>query len=152
MIIDWDRESQGADLEVYPEGTYKVIISGFEKVTASTGTPQVRWRANILEPQELLNKPITIHTALTEKSLWKIARLVKACGLDVKALGKMEIISPAFLRVLDRCVRRTSYWHLVITPDNKGRERNEVDDFRLDSDQPTEQVIGLEEIPEFLKE
>jgi hypothetical protein len=152
MIMDWEKESAGGELNVYPEGTYKICITGFEKVTASTGTPQIRWRASILSPVEFLNKPITIHTPLTEKSLWKLARLVKAAGLDAKALGKMEVNSPAFERVLERCKRRTSYWHLAVTPNNKGQERNEVDDFKVDNEQEQDQEIALEDVPEFLKE
>lgn len=152
--INWDKESQGGDLTVYPEGTYKVSITGYEQVTASTGTQQIRWRATILEPTDYINKPITTHTALTDKSLWKIARLVKACGIDMKALGTMEVNSPAFLKVLDRTLRRTTYWHLTVTLDNKGKERNEIDDFKLDSEQAVELAAdnSIDETPEFLRE
>jgi hypothetical protein len=149
--MDWEKEAAN-EINVYPEGTYKVSINDFEQVTASTGTHQIRWKASILAPKEYLGKPITIHTALTDKSLWKIANLVKACGIDTKALGIMEVGSTAFLRVLDRCKRRTSYWHLIITPNNKGQERNEVDDFRVDNDQTTEQNIDIDDVPDFLKE
>ena len=145
--IDWDKEGEGSGYTVYPEGTYKVSITGYEQVTASTGTPQIRWKASILEPSEYFNKPITLHTPLTEKSLWKIARLVKACGLDLKSLGKMEIGGKAFLNVLDRCLRRTTYWHLVITPNNKGQERNEIDDFKLDDEQMIEETIQEDDAP-----
>ena len=85
--INWSKESEGGDYMVYPDGTYKVAINGFEEVTASTGTQQIRWKATILEPIEYVGKPITTHTALTEKSYWRIARLVKACGIDMKALA-----------------------------------------------------------------
>ena len=151
--INWSEESKGEGFQVYPEGTYKVTIVGYEQVTAKTGTPQIRWKATILEPTELIGKNITLHTPLTTKSLWKIARLVKACGIDMASLGTMEIGSKAFLHVLDRCLRRTVYWHVSIGADNNGNQRNEIDDFRLDSEQ---EVIGLqkqeEELPPFLKE
>ena len=150
--MNWDKESQGSgDYQVYPDGTYKVSITGFEQVTASTGTPQIRWKATILEPQEYVGKPITMHTALTEKSLWKLARLVKACGLDVKALGQCEINTPAFLHVLDQCCRRSTYWHLIVTPNPKGQPRNEVDDFKVDQDQEAPSIVE-DDVPEFLKE
>jgi hypothetical protein len=153
MIMDWGKESEGGELHVYPEGTYKVSVNSFEKVTASTGTEQIRWKATILEPVEYVGKPITIHTALTDKSLWRVARLVKACGVDVKSLMKMEVLSPAFMQVLEACCRRTSYWHMIVTPNNKGQERNEVDDFRLDEEQEIVSIPqGDEEIPDFLKE
>jgi hypothetical protein len=151
-VMDWEKESQGGDYMVYPEGTYKVSITSYEQVTASTGTKQIRWRASILEPVDYINKPITIHTPLTEKSLWKIALLVKACGVDMKALGTMEVNTPAFLHVLDRVVRKTTYWHLTVTLDNKGKERNEVDDFKLDAEQEIETITVDEDVPEFLRD
>ena len=64
----------------------------------------------------------------------------------------MEVGSSAFLQVLERCCRRTSYWHLVVAPDNKGRERNEVDDFKVDTEQEIETVNNCDDIPDFLKE
>lgn len=149
--IDWEKEAANEYI-TYPEGTYKVSISGYEETTASTGTKQIRWKASIMDPSEYIGKPITIHTALTDKSLWRIAKLVKGCGLSLKDLGAMEVGSAAFFRVLDRCVRRTTYWHLVITLDNKGRERNEVDDFRVDTEQGEDNAPTGEDVPAFLKE
>lgn len=152
MNLNWEKESEGGEFTMYPEGTYKVIITGYEQVKASTGTNQIRWKAAIMEPVDYINKPVVTHTALTEKSLWKLARLVKACGIDMKSLGTMEVNTPAFLNVLDRVVRRTAYWHLAVTLDNKGKERNEVDDFKLDAEQEIETITNEEDVPEFLKE
>ncbi len=150
MKIDWEKEAANEYI-TYPEGTYKVSINGYEETTASTGTKQIRWKASILEPQDYIGKPITIHTALTDKSLWRIARLVKGCGISLKDLGACEVGSSAFFRALDLCLRRTAYWHLVVTLDNKGRERNEVDDFRVDTDQG-EATPTVDDEPDFLKE
>ena len=153
MRIDWDKEGAGNEYQVYPEGTYKVSINGYEETTASTGTKQIRWKATILEPTEYVGKPITLHTALTEKALWRIARLVKGCGLSLKELGAMEVGSNAFFRVLDSCVQRTAYWHLVVQLDNKQRDRNEVDDFRVDNEQgEAELEPPIDDAPEFAKE
>lgn len=150
MRMDWEKEGSN-EYMVYPEGTYKVTINGYEETTASTGTKQIRWKASILEPAEYLGKPLTIHTAITEKSLWRIARLVKGCGLSLKEVGVMETGSAAFFKVLDQCLRRTSFWHVIVTLDNKGRERNEVDDFKIDTEAP---AVGepADDVPEFLKE
>ena len=145
--MDWEKEGQGSgEYIVYPEGTYKITINGYERVTARTGTPQIRWKASILEG-EYIGKNITTHTPLTEKSLWKVARLVKACGVDLKTLGKMDTDSKAFNTALSKCIRRSAYWHLSVGLDNKGEQRNEVDDFKLDPDQS----VPEEEVPEFLK-
>jgi hypothetical protein len=150
--IDWEKEA-GNEYQVYPEGTYKVTINGYEETTASTGTKQIRWKASILEPKQYIDKPITIHTALTEKSLWRVARLVKGCGINLKTLGKMELFSNAFFKVLDSCVRRTAYWHLAVVQDNKGNDRNDVDDFRVDNDQqPIDAAPADDDAPDFLKE
>jgi hypothetical protein len=89
---------------------------------------------------------------LTDKSLWKIARLVKGCGINLKELAKMETSSKAFFRVLDSCLRRTSFWHLQVVLDNKGNERNDVDDFRIDVEQQPAAVTEEEDTPPFLKE
>ena len=150
MKMDWEKEG-GNEYQVYPEGTYKVVINGYEETTASTGTKQIRWKASIIEPADYVGKPITVHTALTDKSLWRIARLVKGCGISLKELGACEVGSSAFFRALDACVRRSAYWHLMVNKDNKGRDRNEVDDFRVDEDQSAAQA-GIDEVPEFLKE
>jgi len=151
MKMDWEKEAQNEYI-VYPEGTYKVSINGYEETTASTGTKQIRWKASIMEPQEYIGKPITVHTALTDKSLWRVARLVKGCGISLKELGACEVGSNAFFKALDMCIRRTSFWHLVVTLDNKGRERNEVDDFRVDTEQGETPTASPDDVPEFLKE
>ena len=150
MKMDWEKEGANEYI-TYPEGTYRVSINGYEETTASTGTKQIRWKASILEPTEYIGKPITIHTALTDKSLWRTARLVRGCGISLKDLGACEVGSAAFFRALDYCVRRSAYWHLIVTLDNKQRERNEVDDFKVDDDQASP-TVGEEEVPSFLKE
>jgi hypothetical protein len=146
--MDWEKEG-GNEYQVYPAGTYKVVINGYEETTASTGTKQIRWKASILEPTDYVGKPITVHTALTDKALWRVARLVKGCGISLKELGACEVGSGAFFKALDRCIRRTTYWHLLVTLDNKQRERNEVDDFKVDEDQGPATGVG-EDVPEFL--
>jgi len=152
MKMNWEKEGAGGDFQVYPEGTYKVSINDYEPVTASTGTKQIRWKATIMEPKEYLGKPVTLHTALTDKSLWKIARLVKACGFDLKALGTQETGSPAFYKILDSCKRRTSFWHMAVVMDNKGKDKNEIDDFKTDPDQAADwSEEKIDDEPEFLK-
>jgi len=154
MTIDWDKASEGGDFQVYPTGTYKVSVNNYEEVTASTGTKQIRWKTTIMEPKEYIGKPFTTHTPLTPASLWKLAKLVKACSIDVKSLGTMVIPSPAFYKVLESCKRRTAYWHLVKDVNNKGKDVNEVDDFKIDNDQVAEAIdnIIVDDVPPFLKE
>ena len=146
--IDWDKEGEGS-FTVYPAGTHKVKINKWEQVTAKTGTKQIRWSSTIMTDE--ITGPFTVHTPLTDKALWKIAKLVKACGF--KDLGKMEIGSLAFNKVLDGCIGRTAYWTISIGPDQKGNERNEVDDFRPDNEQEvlSLDVASNDDTPDFLK-
>ena len=148
--MDWETEGKGGDFTVYPEGTYLVCINGYERVTASTGTPQVRWKASILDG-EFVGKPVTLHTPLTEKSLWKIARLVKACGIDLHGLAKMDIDGKAFNNVLDKCLNRTVFFVMGVSPDNKGRDRNDINEFRMDTKQKIITVDDEADTPDFLK-
>ena len=150
MDMDWGKESQRSVL--YPEATYKVRIDTIEKLQASTGTWQYRWKARILEPRELEGKQITDHTALTEKSLWKLAWLVSACGVEVNKLPKMSVDSPLFHQVVKSCEGRTVYWHVTIGLNNRGEERNQIDDYKKDEEQSPFEFVSNDELPEFLKE
>jgi len=149
MRIDWEKEGD-VEYRVYPEGTYRIKITGYEETTASTGTKQIRWRGVVIAPQDHVNGPVTTHTALTEKSLWRLARLVKACGISLKEAGSMEVGSPAFFRVLDACKGRTTYWQMSKGVDNKGRERNEIDDFVVD-DECEGTISNDDDAPSFVK-
>jgi hypothetical protein len=148
--MDWGKEAESTG-QTYPAGTYKVVIDRWERVTAKTGTPQIRWYASIQMPEKYLGKFIVDHTPLTEKALWRCAILVKACGIDVNKLGKMDTNGSAFAKVLDSCKGRAAYWRLTIEPDLNGIERNRIDDYQPDTEQA---AAGKEEDyePEFLKE
>ena len=132
MIVDWEAEQ---DRMVYPQGTYKVVIKEFERVTASTGTEQIRWRAVIVEPEEHKDRTIVDHCALTDKAIWRLQKFVKAAGLDAKTLGKTDTTSPQFDKILHTCVGRKMFWAVSEDVDNKGLPRNNVNDFVNDLDQ-----------------
>ena len=152
MNMDWEKESS-REFKVYPEGTYSVQITGYEQVTATTGTPQIRWKGTILSPEVYRGEPITTHTALTEKALFRTAKLVKGCGIDTKTLPKTEIGSPLFFVVIGACVNRATYWRLSVVPDNKGNKRNEIEDFIIDEGQKILEITDNDDdIPEELKE
>jgi len=133
MIVDWESESERM---VYPAGTYKVVIDSFERVTASTGTEQVRWFAKIVEPLEHKDRTIVDHTAITEKALWRLIKFVSATGVDVKSLGKMDTSSPSFDSVLAKTKGRTMFWRVEEGRDKNNLPRNEIVDFVNDLDQP----------------
>ena len=153
--IDWDHEdANSGSFITYPAGLYSVVIKSWEKVKASTGTEQIRWKAEITEG-EFAGKPVTDHTPLTEKSFWRIAILLKGCGLSLKGLGKMDIGSSAFTKVLNLAKGRRSLWNIVIEPNNKGKDRNVVQEYITPNDveiQLASELIGSgADLPDFLK-
>lgn len=149
MNIDWSKETKNM---VYPEAVYKVRIDSYERCTAGTGTPQIRWKGTILEPQAFANKTVIEHNTLTEKSLWKLAWMVQACGVNVSKLPKMDVESAVFNRVLDACKYRTTYWYLKESITPSGNPKNDVTDYKKDSEQEELEVTIEEDVPEFLKE
>jgi len=132
--IDWKKETR--QNPIYPNGTYKVKLDSYERVTASTGTRQIRWRAEIVEPKEHTGRTIIEHTALTEKALWKVANLVYGFGIDTMKLGNMSTESSAFDEVCRACKGRTAYWRNEQGTDLKGNPKNEIVEFRRDEEQP----------------
>lgn len=114
MVMDWEKAGGGGDRRKYPTGTYKVEITGWQEVVSKTGTPQIRWFATIVIPDEFKGGTMIDHTPLTDKALWKLATLVKGCGVDLAGLPKMGIGSDAFKKVLDTCVHRQSFWDVKL--------------------------------------
>lgn len=153
ITMDWEKDG-GLSVPVYPEGTYKVKIKGFTPNKAKTGTPQYKCLATIIEPEQYAGQPIVDFLAITEAAKWKIANLVKACGIN--PTGKCVIGSTMFNRVLEQCVGRTLYWHVLKDQGTNGRDRNQTDDYQPDPDAPTiasngTSVPNEEDVPDFLK-
>ena len=151
MRMSWKKEDREERI-VYPEGSYKVSISRWEYVKATTGTDQIRWYATI-EDGEYDGKTMLTHCALTENSLWKLVNFV-ACHVDTSTLADMEVRSQAWEEVLDKCKNRTMYWRLEVGANPKtGKKRNDVVEFRTDNDQPivSTQEVAIEDLPDFLK-
>ena len=147
--MDFKKETRNNP--VYPEGTYHVRISSFEHVTASTGTKQLRWRANIIEPAEHAGRSIVEHTPLTDAALWKVANLINGCGIDTLKLPKLDTDSELFNRICNACVGRTAYWRNVPGTDKNGNPRNEIVGYKIDSNQPVIEMNTTEDVPEFVK-
>ncbi len=149
LTMDWKNEQNG-EYQLYPDGTYKVRIKDWENTNAKTGTPQIRWHAEIVEPMEFGGKSIIEHTALSERSLWRLAKFVASAGIDINRLPKMEVGSASFNRTLDACKGRYMYWSIY--KDNyQGRESNKVEDYLVDKDQGLIMPEIEEELPDFLK-
>ena len=152
--IDWDdvdNQTQGGS---YPEGDYEVVINSWEPVTAKTGTKQIRWHGVIINGPAGINQKITEHTPLTEKSFWRIGKLMKACGINIKGLGKMGLDSPKFSKILNLTRNRRSIW--IVGKDEKDTsKRNKIVDYAPVNDQESidaTDLIGAADVPAFLKE
>lgn len=151
--INWDEEdSKDVQFSVYPDGEYTVRVKTWERVKAKTGTPQIRWKA-VIESGEFKNSPITEHTPLTEKSMWRVATLVKSCGIVIKGLGKMDVNSPAFANVLNLTKGRTTIWKLIVEKGQNGKDRNSIEQYITDPTQETIEAKGgsPDDVPDFLK-
>jgi len=146
-IMNWEKESQKQN-PIYPEGTYKVKISKVERVTASTGTPQLRWYASILDPAEHVGRSMVVHTPLTEKALWKVASLIHGCSVNTAKLSNMDTSSELFDKVCKTCVGRNSFWRNVPSADNKGNPRNDIIQFLQDTNQDIIDFVDGGDVPD----
>jgi len=132
---------------VFPTGTYLVKIQSFERTTAKTGTQQIRWKAEIVEPKEHVGRIIVEHTALTEKAMWKVANLIGACGVTFQP--NVDSDSGYFTGLCGATIGRKSYWRVEEAVDNKGNPCNEIVRFEIDTTQDPTKFEGESE-PEWL--
>ena len=149
-MMDFKKETRNNP--VYPEGTYHVRISEFKRVVASTGTHQIRWYANIIEPVEHAGRVIVEHTPLTDKALWKVANLINGCGIDTTKLEKMDTTGDLFDRVCHACVGRTAYWRNTAGTDQNGNPRNNIVEYKQDTNQDVIEFTNSDDVPAFAKE
>jgi len=145
----YDPEKANTSSPLYPEGTYKIVISKHERVTAGTGTPQIRWYGDIVEPEEHKGRTFVVHTPLTEKAMWKVATLISACGLHVTE--KYDTGSAQFDNICNDCTGRTTYWYNKPELDNKQNMRNSISNFKLDTDQDVVDYVVRDDTPESVK-
>ena len=158
MKMSWKNEaSNNGERVVVPTGTYKVQISGWQECHSSKGNPQIRWFADILDPEtvtktnedgveeqlDLKGKSLCEHTVLVEKALFRTANLVMACGIDLDETPDMEIGSEPFKKMLDACLRRTTFWHVI---EDTQYMNNKIESYTADPDQERT-VVTFEDEP-----
>jgi len=132
--MNWEKETSGGNV-VYPAGTYHVRVTGFERVTAKTGTEQIRWKAEIVAPEEHRGRSILEHTALTDAALWRTANFVKACSVDTSECPVMDTSGPGFDVILNNCKERKMFWHVQEEIGQNGNPRNKIVDYQPDPDE-----------------
>lgn len=156
-IMDFSKET--SNNPIYPNGTYKVKLTKWERCKASNGTPQIRWYCAILEPIEHQGRTIVDHTAMLPQTLWKSANMIAAFGVNTSKMPAMDTDGEAFSLICNSCVGRTAYWRNEQTPGKDkygaetGRMKNNIAEYANDPDQPViDYSAGPEvEVPDFLK-
>jgi hypothetical protein len=142
-----DMDSVGS-FEVYPSGTYRVEVTGWERGESSQKkTPQVRVKTKIVDggagdP----GKPYTEFIQLTEKSAWKAGNFIHACGVNMK--GKLDTDSPLFTNVMDALVGKTLY---ITMEKDEQYGNNKSLSYARDDMQPEEDFVPTDDAPEFAK-
>lgn len=148
--MDWKKQGENQTF-LYPEATYEVKVIKMERVTARTGSPQVRWTAEILNNDVFGGKKIVEHNVLTDNALWRVAKFAAACGVDLNKLPAMDTDSIAFTNTLRRCLGCKMYWQVTQGTTPQGKQKNNVADYLPHPDNVQIEEIGLEDVPGFLK-
>ena len=116
-----------------PSGTYKVRLLSYEHCQAKTGTPQIRWKAEIIEPDDHAGQTIVDHTAMTDAAVWRVSNLIGACGL--KFTPNIDTTSSYFDQLCEATKGRTAFWRNEVGKDKNGNDRNNIKGFEVDTDQ-----------------
>jgi hypothetical protein len=148
--INWAEQDENTGITIYPAAMYEVKIKAVDMGVASTGNPQAKFSAEIAAGR-YTGKRITEFCVLTEKALWRVAKLVKACGIDIKKLGIMDLGSQAFKNVLNMCVGKHVNW-LVEEKSYNGRPQNEILDYLPVATVDDDPTVLLNDLPAFLNE
>ena len=148
MEINFDEVDTTKSFQVYPKGVYTVRIKSIEEVQASTGNNQLRIKTDIITPDDYNGKPLTDHITLVPSCDWKLGKFVAGCGIDIKALGKMDTSSGGFRALLNKLINKTTVWVLTEEADRNGNPRNGIVDYQPDENASD----NLEDTPDFLAE
>jgi len=141
------RLPEPGNTPIFPDATYKVRIVSHERTESKTKrTPQIKWKAEILEPKEHEGRHIILFTVLSEAALWKVSNLISSCGIEFPK--DLDTDSTAFDNLCEMTYGRVSYWM------NKQREyqgtlQNDIIAFQGDPHQDPIKFVGEAE-PEWL--
>ena len=152
-VIKWgDRDYDGGSYTVYPTGTYRVKVLDVEETTANTGTPQLKFSCEIVEPSEYAGKKYTEFIPTLDSVLWKVMQLVYGCGIDVDKLPDMDSTSPVFRKVVNACKGKEAWFYIEKSQYN-GKDKNGVANFqRIEGNDLVEIDVESEDVPDWCKE
>lgn len=151
-VIDWNKESQGGDYEVLPEGVYQVRVLSWEKCDSKKkGTPQIKVNLQINDKGPQDGKKLSDFIPLTENSLWRVARFVSNCGVDLSKTKTMEVGSQAFQDILQLTKNRNVIVD-VIQDSYQGKVNNKINGYSAVAGQSAVSGNVSEDVPSFLKD
>ena len=132
---------------IYPDGTYQVRIVSHERTTSKgKGTPQIKWKAEIIEPKEHQGRHMVLFTVLTTAALWKVSNLIGACGVEFPR--DMDTDSASFDSLCELTHGRRTFWLNKVREYN-GAAQNDIVAFQVDPHQDSIKFSGEAE-PEWL--
>ena len=136
--------------EPVPVATYKVRLLNYEHGHSSNkGTPQITWKSEIIDG-EFEGRQVRDVTYMGEASLWRVANLLGACGLDFPE--GIDTDSPFFNTLCQKALGRTTYWNVGQKNLESGTTVNEVKDYRADYEQEVIEVVQETDAPAWVEE
>ena len=106
MKVNWDVETDGGFM-LYPKGIYKVRVKEITEVEAKSGNMQLRIKTDIVDG-DMSGKQMTEHITLVESCGWKLVKFIKAMGIEVMKIEKVDTDSGAFRSLLNKSTGLTT--------------------------------------------
>lgn len=140
-----------SSFEPVPAGTYKVRVVNYEHGHSSVkGTPQIKWKAEIIEPEDFKGKFLWDRTIMVDSSVWRVANLLGACGLDFKE--GIDTDSDFFNQLCQASLGRTTFWLVDEKTLDSGTMVNEIKGYNNDRDQEMLEVTPTDDTPGWIEE
>lgn len=148
------KEDVRQGFTIFPAGTYKVKVKNFEFVTAGTGTPQLRWHAEITDDGvdgTHVGKTIVEHNALTDKAMFRLASFMD-CLVEL-GNAKIDTESQLFRQLLNKVKGMEMYWKVSVGVNKKtGGECNNIDDYlAVEGQEKVSAEEQMADVPEAIK-
>lgn len=104
------------------------IVNATEKTARNSGNPMIEVESRVINPDGSEGRKIYDNLVFTEKALWKIDQFLAAIGAHP---GKGKKITLDAEDLIGREFRA----QVIITKDNKDRDRNEIESYLFEEDE-----------------
>ena len=147
--MSWKNASNRS--RIVEAGTYHVQVGNWKPFKYQTGNNGCIVEYEIIGPEGNpdIGAKIADFFVYTEAAQWRLAWMVKECGVNVSVLDDMDFESEEFGRVLSTCKDRRLYLTVLKEKDKKGNDRNPIKTYTADEEQ--EPVGDIDSVPEFIK-